>query len=689
MNSTKKTGSFTLLGLFDARGRHTVLGLGGLAILMPSAIGAPTPEAVRAADTGVQQEAARRADAVVLPPRMNGKTVIRADMPKRQTALSSLRLSVNGFKIENHPFIPAEEIDRVLAPWRGRELSFPEFERAVHAVADYLRENGHPNAQVVISRATIANGMVAVAVQGLEAGNPSTPTVAVREFNVTGLTMTATAEELKPILQPYAERDLTVAEMQTAAESVAAFLRNKGYPLVQAFLPPQKIDSGVIEIRVQEGIVDGKSGKDGVTVTGVGERVKPQVIETILSRAVVPGEPVRSEPLERAIRIAGDLPGIKSVRANMIPGSEPGTTQVQAIVEEGKLLSGSVWADNYINRYTGNFRVSGLLNLNSALGYGEQLSLNASASERMSSFKLAGQMPIGASGLRGGLSYADMRVDIGSEFFSSLNLNSSTKIGSAFLTYPLLRSETANVWLSANYDDKRVRNELQGLTLNDRHLRVATLATSGEFLDRWRGQNTWAVNFTAGDVDLSGDQGNQIIDRASAKTEGSFQKLNLNFARLTPLTSDGRIGFFANVSGQLASKNLDSVEKFQLGGPTGVRAYPLGEGLGDNGWMGNFELRGRVASGRFGDFGLFGFYDIGGVTQYKNTWTSPSGSSPDPNSYTLKGFGVGASLAKEGVGSVRVVVARKAGSNPNATGGNDSDGRSDDARVWVFGNIVF
>ena len=61
-----------------------------------------------------------------------------------------------------------------------------------------------------------------------------------------------------------------------------------------------------------------------------------------------------------------------------------------------------------------------------------------------------------------------------------------------------------------------------------------------------------------------------------------------------------------------------------------------------------------------------------------------------PNTYTLKGYGVGASLSHGERGSLRVVVARKAGSNPNPTAdGSDSDGQKRDARVWIFGNIQF
>ena len=48
---------------------------------------------------------------------------------------------------------------------------------------------------------------------------------------------------------------------------------------------------------------------------------------------------------------------------------------------------------------------------------------------------------------------------------------------------------------------------------------------------------------------------------------------------------------FSATAGQLADKNLDTAEKFYLGGPGGVRAYPQGEATGDQGYRLSGELR--------------------------------------------------------------------------------------------------
>lgn len=648
------------------------------------------PFDLRRLDGGVFSGSERRVQEAIKPRARPAKTIIRADMPRHETSLSSLKLSIKGFLREGHPDIDQAGLDRVLAPWKDRELSFPEFEAAVHAAARYLRETGHPNAEVKISRLLVGDGAIAVAIQGLtpttQVAENVTPRIQIKAFKFSGVTV-ASDEELQKVVAEWAEKELTVKEMEQPAEAVAAYLRTKGYTLAQAYLPPQRIDTGVLEIAVQEGIVDGTAGQNGLSVAGADQRISPEVIAEMLAPGIKPGQPFRAADIEAGLLAANDLPGIKSVRANLVPGNQPGTTQVQAQVEEGNLLSGAAWADNYGSVLTGEGRLNALVNLNSPTGRGEQISFTGTSATGMRNYKIAASAPVGVSGARLGASYSAMQMELGQQF-APLNLDSESYVYSAYGTYPIERGAERNTYASLNLDYKGITNDIQGFRSNDRKTTSATLAFNGDLLDPLGGRMTWGAMLTAGDLDLSGNPNNQVLDSVTARTHGGFTRTNWNLARLASIGDFGT-SWYLGLSGQFASKNLDSAEKFQLGGPSGVRAYPIGEGLGDQGVLANLELRQSLGSTPVGDAQVFGFVDAGRITQFKEPWPGFLPAS-NPNTYSLSGYGLGAELSSSEHGNVRVSWARKSGSNPNPTAtGTDSDGTKKDSRVWIIGTFRF
>ena len=639
-------------------------------------------------DAGVVFNAQQQTPASLFP-RKRDKVQLRASVPQVKTDNEAIRLSIGGFRFEGEAAIDQQGMQAVLQPWQGRELSFAEFEQAVHAVADYLRSHGHPYAEVSMGRAVQGDNMIAIAVQGLTpAPEPVVPQILVTGFAFDGLTL-ASADEMREVLKAQVGKPLSMAQLEDAAQRAAAHLRAKGYPLVQAYLPPQKIQDGVVRIALQEGPLDAQSGRQGIVVRQNPSPVSDERVAAILAQGAPAGKPVQAAELERALLVAGEVPGIKKVQAELTPGSQPGSTKVEADVESAGLFSGMVWGDNYGNRHAGTARANAQLNLNSASGYGEQLSLNVTRAESLDSGKLAVQLPVGERGAKIGASVASMNVDMGITTDVPRNLSGDTKVVSLFGSLPLQRSGAANSTLTASLDQKEMKNTLSTLTLDQRKITLFSLGLNGDRYDSWGGRIGWSAVLSAGDNDLSADQGYASLDAASAKTAGSFQKLNLAFSRQSRLDAKGDVQLALALSGQLASKNLDNSEKLQLGGPSGVRAYPMGEGLGDDGWVANAEVRANVGKLAGGDVSVFGFVDAGGVRQFKQTW---NGALLDghPNYYTLAGAGVGMRLSYDDKGGVSITVANKLGKNPNQTASKtDADGSNRSARVWIIGNIAF
>jgi hemolysin activation/secretion protein len=136
-----------------------------------------------------------------------------------------------------------------------------------------------------------------------------------------------------------------------------------------------------------------------------------------------------------------------------------------------------------------------------------------------------------------------------------------------------------------------------------------------------------------------------------------------------------------NLSGQHAFDNLDSSERFSLGGASGVRAYPTGEGGGDEGSLLSLNLTKQLSDTLYGTL----FVDSGYVRNNHETWAGWNAADPgQKNSYVLSGFGAAINWSFQNEVSVSATLAAPIGNNPGRDANdNDSDGRSQNVRGWI------
>jgi hemolysin activation/secretion protein len=204
----------------------------------------------------------------------------------------------------------------------------------------------------------------------------------------------------------------------------------------------------------------------------------------------------------------------------------------------------------------------------------------------------------------------------------------------------------------------------------DKKARVATLSLYGNHQDSigGGGMSTFFASFSSGSLDIQ-TPGALALDDVSARTNGGYNKFWFNATRVQRITD--RVSLRGAVSGQLASKNLDPSEKFVLGGMDGVRAYPQGEGFGDEGYIASVEaslLLAGLSAHVPGEVHVLGFVDGGHITINKNPWFVGD------NERTLGSYGVGMTWDAPGNFAVRTYYAWKLG-NEDAISAPDKNGR--------------
>jgi hemolysin activation/secretion protein len=502
---------------------------------------------------------------------------------------------------------------------------------------------------------------------------PDTARFLVKGFRIRQ-SVAFTEAELVALLKDFTGKELALSDLQRAADRVTRHYRDRGYFVARAYIPAQDIKEGIVEIVVLEGKVDRINVRPSGTI-----RLDGKIVERTLRSALPEEAAIREAELERGLLILGDLPGV-DVRSTLAPGAAVGTSALTAEVSEGPPVSGNVEFDNYGNKFSGRNRIGGTVSLNDPTGLGDQLNLRITQSSDTGYGRLGYQLPVGSSGLKLGIAYAETRYTLCCEF-APLEPKGNAQVATVSALFPFIRSRNFSLYGAAAFDDKHYFNSTVTGTTSDKNARAVTLGLNGDGRDfvGGGGLNNFGLAVSAGRLDLDGWAADRAADDATARAHGRYQKTIYSLARLQRL--GGATSLYAALAGQFASKNLDSAEKFVLGGPTGVRAYPQGEAPGDEGFLLNLELRYELNPA----LQLAAFVDHGGVLLHRNAWAGWQGANTRiGNRYSLSGYGAGLNWSQPGGFLVRASLAFRTGDNPGRDmSDNDSDNTKNRAQLWL------
>ena len=502
--------------------------------------------------------------------------------------------------------------------------------------------------------------------------------VVVNGFRVSGNTIYP-EEVLLVQVKEFVGKEQTIDGLNDAATKVRAYYRERGYFLVQAYLPQQEIKGGVVEIAV----IEARIGKVALNLKE-GTRYSESLVRGIVEKHLREGDIITEVGLETPLLLLNDLPNA-TVTSEIKPSQTLGSADLVVSVSDSPgLVSGSVDLDNYGNRFIGAWRAGVSFNLSNPFALGDQFSYRAfTTDEHMAFYRVAYVVPVGYWGTRIGASYATFHYQLGKEFTATQS-HGGGAVTSVYAFHPFVRTRGANVIAQFALETKKLNDRVETTVSNvDRIINSSKLGMVGDFRDGLLGGglNSYSYTVTEGNAIIN-QETVLIVDQSAtgAKSAGRFAKQNFEFRRLQKVSDNANL--LLAVQGQMASKNLMSAERFSLGGASGVRAYPTGEALGDTGYVFQAEFRYLVPGVKFanGDLSVSGFYDQGWV-QINHDPLPPTGNlTNDQNIRRLSGYGVGASLGKDADFVVRMTAAWR---NEREAPLSDTVPRV--PRVWVQG----
>lgn len=390
-------------------------------------------------------------------------------------------------------------------------------------------------------------------------------------------------KELKKIVQAYENSMLSFNQIQELAKSITKAYKNKGYFVAKAYLPIQdlKAQDNILKIVVIE-------GEYGNFYLKNNSLVKDFILQNNLEK-IADRKTVSLQSLQRGLLIINNTPGVKIGRSQVKPGKEIGTSDFIIEAQSEAKYNGYIVTDNYGSKYTGRYRMTTGLDINSPFKIGDQLSFSLISSQNSGLFngRVAYKFPLNSDGLRGELSYSKTTYELGSSY-SELDALGYADSFSSKLSYPLILSNNENleVYLKVSYN--KMEDEIQSIpmvTNKDTVLGVLGLdyRSDGIILSKYV-QSIIDIYLSSGKLDFD-NQEDKEADQNGANTSGRFSKINIDIKENLQLDKRWMWENSLYLQYSFGNKNLDGSEDLSIGGINGVKVYPQGEESAENGYV--------------------------------------------------------------------------------------------------------
>ena len=380
------------------------------------------------------------------------------------------------------------------------------------------------------------------------------------------------------IREQRAKRGITLGMIETIADKITNFYRERGFILAKAYIPKQEVRKGVVTLTLLLGIMGEADVKNNALYSA--ESIRSVFDDTLTL-------PVTNSVIDEKLYLINDFPGLY-VTGFFEPGSQVGDTKLNINVVSEKRYDFNIRLDNHGTNETGKNRLYAEALINNTLGYADLLHLGVlrTASPSNSTYwQVKYSANVFSPRFRVGLGSSRNEFVLGagnSEAISSLDLKGATNQSDITLTYKLERSRASTQ--SIDLVSHRIESTL----------RVGALDASGDIgLDDEIENTSLTYNY-----DILEEKNRRLHQGFLKYTNGKFikgaadnQKENYNilladyvfltFWKIPFFGSETRV--IARSSLQYSGQSLSSISQFALAGPTRSRGFPVNKFFADDG----------------------------------------------------------------------------------------------------------
>lgn len=416
------------------------------------------------------------------------------------------------------------------------------------------------------------------------APKPSDIKITVKTFKIQGAVLVS-QETLEAITAKYQNKELTLAEINKAANEITAAYHQRGWLAAYAYIPPQDVKEGTIIIQV----VEARTG--AITVTGNKNYTDRFILGHI--------EKIKQEPslneytLERGLLLLNDYSSL-NVGASLKAGADAGTTDVIITAQDSYPISGSISYDNFGSKNLSKNRMSLAMDKGNTITEGDAVKFNLTTGldriklNKSSYGRIEYSAPIDYNGAKAGAYYANSIYRAGGDL-TPLDIKGRANTGGLYIAHQLIRASEKNLSLRFGLDYKDIKDYMLDSIRSRDKIRDASIGLNYDVTDSLSGTSTIGIAWYQGLGSVLDGSRRDDSNLSRLHSSNWFGKATIDIARIQKISQYSRLTLKA--SGQWSKDALFSAEQFSIGGAGSVRGHKSSVYSGDSGYNATAEFQ--------------------------------------------------------------------------------------------------
>ncbi|VXC48206.1 Outer membrane transporter CdiB [Enterobacterales bacterium 8AC] len=422
------------------------------------------------------------------------------------------------------------------------------------------------------------------------------------------------ASAQQTLTQPYLQRCLNLAQIQTLVQQVSDWYIARGYITSRAFLTEQDLSRGELKLLILEGQLE------KIQLDKRDDRMLkmafPGLVGTILNLRDI------EQGMEQINRLRQ-----QPVKIEILPGSQPGYSVVNLTATPEFPVMLGLGFDNSGQKSTGTGQINGSLTGNNLLGLADQWFVSGARSSDFASDHNARSVQAGVS-LPYGYWLADYNYSY-SDYLSTINnqgfdwrSSGDSQTHRFNLSRVVFRNSEIKTGLALGLTHRINRNYLNDARLESSSRKLTSLSLGVTHSQKlWGGFATFNPTYSRGVPWLGAEDDS---GKSNDAPRAEFNKTSFSSSYYLPLAQNWT--YLTSVYGQWSPDRLYGSERLTIGGESSVRGYKEQYLSGDNGGYWRNEVNWSPFSLPYlGTITLLGAVD-GGYLRHDSQDTYASGT---------------------------------------------------------------